>query len=152
MNTREQSKDPEFEPAVAFFLRGVYLLPAYLLRLLVTLNWLLMWVWMVGCLSVLALQETGGLSGVYPTTRPITAWKGSSHSHPMLNKISDGDHWAIATLNNQILFKKTSFNIFASITIYNERSLKMFFLLMLLRLCCTTVSRLSRHCKDTFLQ
>lgn len=42
MNTREQSKDPEFEPAVAFFLHGVYLLPAYLLRLLVTLNWPLM--------------------------------------------------------------------------------------------------------------
>lgn len=44
-----------------------------------------------------------------------------------------------------IVKKKTSSNIFASITIYNERSLKIFFLLMLLRLCYTTVSRVSRR-------
>lgn len=58
-----------------------------------------------------------------------------------------GDHWPIGTriLNSQILLKKISFNIFASFTIYNQRSLNIFFLLMLLHLCYTTVSRVSRR-------
>lgn len=34
------------------------------------------WLWMVACLSVLALQLTGSLSRAYPATGPVMAWIG----------------------------------------------------------------------------